>query len=512
MSKFLSLMDAIKFHPFVFQALATFFIFWIIHKWFHKPNGSKKLPPSPPKLPIIGNLHQLMSSLPHHNLHRLSRKYGPLMLVHLGSMPALAVSSMEGARAILKTNDLSFADRPTSWVAKKLFYGPKDVSLSPYGENWRQRKSICVLQLLSNRRVDSFRAIRKEETSLLLKKIEDSSGVLNLSQMFFEFSNGMISRAMSGHKFSEGENGKKFVSLWKDVSSSVGAINIGDFIPWLSWVARVNGFKAKVQRVAKELDEFLELVIQGRMGRTREEKAKDIDLNKYGENFVDILLDIYQSNAYGVSFCKESVKGILMDLLEGGTHTISIAQEWMMSEMLRHPEVLKRLQAEVRGILKDRVDITDHDLEKMTYLKAVIKETLRLHPPIPLPLHKARNDVKLMGYEVSAGTWVAINIFAIGRDPKIWDEPEKFNPDRFLNSSIDFKGQDFELIPFSSGRRGCPGISFAMANIEYTIANLVQKFEWKLAEDGKELDMTERQGLHVGRAVPLLALASKYQF
>ncbi|XP_051123273.1 cytochrome P450 71A8-like isoform X2 [Andrographis paniculata] len=511
MSKFLFLMDAIKFNPFVFQALATFFLFWFIYKWFHKPNGATKLPPLPPTLPIIGNLHQFRS-LPHRDLQRLARKYGPLMHLHLGSVPMLVVSSGEGAKEIMKTNDPSFADRPQTWVAKQLLYGTHDVSMSPYDQKWRQRKSICVLQLLSNKRVQSLHAIREEETSLLLKKIEHSSSALNLSEMFAEFSNAMISRAIFGQKCSEGEKGKRFVSLLKDVSSSVGTIYVGDFIPWLSFFTRVNGFNAKVQRVAKELDEFLEGVIQERMARTQEEKAKDDGMNKYGENFVDILIDIYKNNSYGISISKENVKGILMNMIEGGTYTVSIAQEWMMSEILRHPEVLKRLQAEVRGILKDRVDITDHDLEKMTYLKAVIKETLRLHPPIPLPLHKARNDVKLMGYEVSAGTWVAINIFAIGRDPKIWDEPEKFNPDRFLNSSIDFKGQDFELIPFSSGRRGCPGISFAMANIEYTIANLVQKFEWKLAEDGKELDMTERQGLHVGRAVPLLALASKYQF
>ncbi|XP_051123311.1 cytochrome P450 71A8-like [Andrographis paniculata] len=512
MSKFLFLMDAIKFHPLVFQALSTFILFWFIYKWFHKPNGAKKLPPSPPKLPIIGNLH-LFTSLPHRDLQRLARKYGPLMHLHLGSVPTLVVSSGEGAKEIMKTNDLSFADRPQTWVAKQLLYGPNDVSLSPYGQKWRQRKSICVLQLLSNKRVQSFHSIMEEETSLLLKKIEHSSGALNLSEMFSEFSNGMTSRAMFGKKYSEGEKDKRFISLLKDVSSSVGAINIGDFIPLLSWVARVNGFNAKVQRVAKELDEFLEWVIQERMEKSREEKAKDDDMNKYGENFVEILLDIYQNNSDGISISKESVKGILTNMLEGGTDTISITQEWMMSELLRHPEVLKRLQDEVRGILKDRVDITDRDLEKMAYLKAVTKETLRLHPAIPLPFHMAKNDVKVMGYNVPIGTWVAINIYAIGRDPNIWDEPEKFNPDRFLNSSIDFRGQDFELIPFGLGRRGCPAITFAMVNVEYVIANLVQKFEWKLAEDGEELDMTERPGLHVGRAVPLLALASKkYHF
>lgn len=181
-----------------------------------------------------------------------------------------------------------------------------------------------------------------------------------------------------------------------------------------------------------------------------------------------------------------------------------------MAELLRHPTMMKRLQIEVREIVGEGDDITEDDLEKMHYLKAVIKETLRYHTPIPLLVPRAaREDVKIMGYDVKAGTMVIANAWAIGRDPASWDEPERFNPDRFLKSQVDFKGLDFELIPFGAGRRGCPGIAFAMATNEFVLANLVQKFDWELPDD-QELDMTERPGVAIHRLVPLLALAHQY--
>lgn len=176
-----------------------------------------------------------------------------------------------------------------------------------------------------------------------------------------------------------------------------------------------------------------------------------------------------------------------------------------MTELLRHPTILKKLQTEVREILREKHEIANEDLGRMQYLKAVVKETLRLHPPPPLLARVARDDVTVMGYDVASGTMVLINTWAIGRDPASWDEPEKFHPDRFLNSSVDFRGLDLELIPFGAGRRGCPGITFAMASVELVLANLVHRFEWKLEED---LDITEQPGTTIHRKYPLLAVAT----
>ncbi|XP_075515956.1 cytochrome P450 71A8-like [Primulina tabacum] len=500
-------------HLFIIQS-ALFSLFFIIlsffvgNRWFRKTVGKKwNLPPSPSRLPILGNLH-LLGKLPHRNLQSLAKKHGPLMLLHLGSVPTLVVSSADAAKEIMKTHDLKFADRPDSSVNRRLLYNCKDISVSPYGEYWRQLKSICVLQLLSNKRVQSFHFIREEETGIMVRKIRDSSrGVVNLSGMFVGITNDIVCRSAFGRKYSEGEKGERFLMLLKEFLVVLQGNTVGNFIPWLSWVDWINGFESRMNKVAKEMDYFLEAVIQERL-----KKGQEIISTGAGDNFVDILLGILMNNnTTGVSIDRDSIKAIILDVFVAGTDTTATVLEWAMTELLRHPAVMKKLQDEVRGILKERQQITDDDLEKMHFLKAVIKETLRFHTPIPMLVPRiAREDVEINGYDVMGGTMVMINAWAIGRDPDCWDEPEKFKPERFLNSAIDFKGMDFKLIPFGAGRRGCPGISFAMANNEFVLANIVHKFDWELANGvlGKDLDMRERPGVAVGRATPLLAVAT----
>lgn len=201
-------------------------------------------------------------------------------------------------------------------------------------------------------------------------------------------------------------------------------------------------------------------------------------------------------------------------MVAAATDTTSATMEWAMTELLRHPMVLKKLQAEAREILEHRQGITENELAKMHYLKAVVKETLRLHPPVPVLAREAGEDARVLGYDLAERTIVMISTWAIGRDPASWDEPEKFHPERFLNSSLDFNGQDFELIPFGAGRRGCPGAAFAMSSIENVLANLAHKFEWELAEGTKceDLDTTEQPGVTTHRKYPLFAVPTHSYF
>ena len=167
--KFLSL------HPFFFLSFFLLMISFV--KWFSNPRAThKNLPPSPPKLPILGNLHQL-SNYPYCALLPLSQRYGPLMLLLPGKVPTLVVSSPQAAEEIMKTHDIIFASRPKTIMIKKLFYDSKDVLCAPHGEYWRQMKSICVLHLLNKKRVQSFDTIRREEISILMEKILESSSL-----------------------------------------------------------------------------------------------------------------------------------------------------------------------------------------------------------------------------------------------------------------------------------------------------------------------------------------------
>ncbi|XAR50255.1 hypothetical protein NMG60_11004530 [Bertholletia excelsa] len=415
----------------------------------------------------------------------------------------------------MKTHDLIFINRPESKVNRKLLYNLKDVAAAPYGEFWRQMKSILVLKLLSNKKVQSFRVVREEETTIMVNKIKDScscSMPVNLSHMFVAIANDVVSRAVFGKKVTEGESGRRLKLLLRELLELLGSADVEDFLPRLSWINWFNGRDAKVKRVAKGIDEFLEGMVQDRLelfAGLEAEKCGVVKVNgENREDFVDILLKIYNQKE---TVDRDTVKALILEIFSAGTDTTSTVMEWAMTELLRHPRIMNKLQKQVREIAKGKPHITEDNLEEMHYLKAVIKETLRLHPPTPLLVpREASQDVKIMGYDIQAGTMVIINAWTIGRDPGLWTDPEEFRPERFLNSSIDFKGQDFGLIPFGAGRRGCPGIAFAMALNEIVLANVVLKFDWELpgGAKGEDLDMRECIGLTIKRKVPLLAAAT----
>lgn len=377
-------------------------------------------------------------------------------------------------------------------------------------------KSIYVLQLLSTKRVQSFRAVREEETALMVNRIAESSALdspVNLSEMFVSLTNDVICRAAFGRKYGDGKTGEKFKRVLREFLELLSGFDFGRLSPWLAWVNRVNRIDAKVERVAKEIDEFLEGVVEERLNGfkgERDDGGGEVE-DEGREDFLDILLRVSKDNISGIYIDRESIKALILTVFAAGTDTTSTFLEWAMTELLRHPRVMKKVKNEVRQILNGKNDITEGDLGKMHYLRAVIKETLRFHPPIPLLVpREAREDVKVMGYDVAAGTMVIINAWAIGRDSSSWEEPEVFRPERFLNSGVDFKGHDFQLIPFGAGRRGCPGISFAMATNEVVLANLVHKFDWELpgGTKGEDLDISESPGVAIRRRIPLLALAT----
>nr|XP_017218301.1 PREDICTED: cytochrome P450 71A26-like [Daucus carota subsp. sativus] len=495
-------------HPFVLSLISLALAILLVKRLFAASVSRQKLPPSPSKLPVIGHLHKL-GKYPHLSLQRLSRKHGPLMLLRLGSVPTLIVSSAEAAQEVMKTHDLAFADRPRSKINEKLFYNFKDVASAPYGEYWRHMRSLCVIQLLSNKRVHDTRRVRENETALLVKKIVDSSpSVVDLSDLLMAYTNDIVSMSAFGQKFSEGESGRQLRRLMKEFVSVLGGFDIGTYIPRLAWFSSLLGLYNKADAVAKEFDEFLERIVDEHVNSSKGENVES------SEDFVDVLLEIYKDQSItGFSVDRESIKAIVLDVLIGGTDTTYTVLEWAMAELLRHPEVMKKVQNELRLIGRNRSAILAQDDEKMPYLKAVIKETLRMHPPIPLLIpREARNDVNVMGYDIEAGTMVLISAHAIGREPALWDEPDEFRPERFLDSGIDYRGHDFQLIPFGAGRRSCPGISFAMVTNELVLANLLHKFDWELANGtkGEDLDMTETTGIATHKKEPLLAIAIPY--
>jgi cytochrome P450 len=173
-----------------------------------------------------------------------------------------------------------------------------------------------------------------------------------------------------------------------------------------------------------------------------------------------------------------------------------------MSELVRNPRVMQKAQAEVRDHLQGKPTVTEDDLADLKYIKLVIKETLRMHPVVPLLLpRECRESCKVMGYDIPKGTTVFVNVWAISRDPKHWEDAETFRPERFEAATVDFRGADFEFTPFGAGRRMCPGMAFAQASMELVLAALLYHFDWDLpgGQLPSEVDMTEEMGITIRR-------------
>lgn len=202
-----------------------------------------------------------------------------------------------------------------------------------------------------------------------------------------------------------------------------------------------------------------------------------------------------------------------LDLFIGGTGRTSTTLTWAMSELIKKPTLMKKAQDEVRGVIGKKIKVDEDDINQMKYLRCIIKETLRLHPPVPLLIPRENfTSTKIKGYDIPSNTTVFVNAWAIQRDLEFWNEPEEFRPERFVDNPIEYMGKDYEFIPFGSGRRGCPGISIGVSVVELVLANLLFWFDWGLpdGEDYEKLDMTENFGMVVSKKIPLRVSAMSH--
>ncbi|XP_072991440.1 indole-2-monooxygenase-like [Typha latifolia] len=468
-----------------------------------------KLPPSPPKLPIIGNLHQV-GGLPHRSLYALSKKHGPLMLLHLGKTPTLVVSSPEMAQAVMRTHDLVFASRPPSEGINILLYGMKDVAFAPYSEHWRQEKKFCTMHLLSAKKVQSFKHVREEEVSFAIAKIykaQESSEPINLSQVLNAFANDIICRVVSGKFSREGGRNILFRELIEKSNQIVEVLQLVDYFPSLAWVDFFLGFSSKARKIAKKWNDVYEDVIKEHSMKRVKDSKQDSD------DFVDVLLSLEDDLQMEYGLTNDHFKALLGDIFFAGTDTSYITLEWAMTELVKNPVAMKKLQEEVRSTANRKEMVKEEDLVKMSYLKAVVKEVLRLHPAVPLLLpRESMEDCQIKEYQIPKRTRVVINAWAIHRDSKFWEAAEEFHPERFIGSSVDYKGNDFQFIPFGAGRRICPGISFALSTVELMLANLVYSFDWELPRGvvREKMDTTETAGVTVHMKKNLYLVPKSY--
>jgi len=470
-----------------------------------------QLPPSPPALPILGHLH-LVGSLPHVSLRSLARKHGhDLMLLRLGAMPVVVVSSPSAAQAVLRTHDLVFASRPHSLVAEILLYGPSDVGFVPHGEYWRQARKLVTTHLLTVKKVQSLRHAREEEVSTVMAKIGEAAGAgaaVDVGDLLGSFANDLACRAVMGKSSSRNEGRRKlFRQLVVDTSPLLGGFHVEEFFPFLARFGVLSRLvRAKSEILRRRWDELLDRLIDDH--ESKDESMAAASDPKDEDNFINVLLSVRQE--YGLT--RERIKAILLDVFFGGIDTAATVLENTMVDLMKKTRVMKKLQAEVRSIVpKGQEIVSEADLNGMAYLRAVIKESLRLRNVTPLLApHFSMASCSVDGVVVPAGVRVLINVWAIARDPCFWEDAEEFVPERFLDggsaADVGFKGNDFQFLPFSAGRRQCPGMNFGIAAMEIMLANLVHCFDWEMpaGKEARDIDMSEEFGLVMHRKEKLL--------
>ncbi|WOG90982.1 hypothetical protein DCAR_0310230 [Daucus carota subsp. sativus] len=485
-----------------------------------KTRNTSSLPPSPPRIPIIGHLH-LLAPIPHQALHKLSTRYGPLIHLFLGSKPCIVASSPEMATEILKTHEASWLDRPKTEAVDYLTYGSQDFAFATYGPYWKFVKKLCMSELLSGRTLDLLQPIRRHEiesmVNAMMKKARAGEAA-DVRVELIRLANNTFSSLFMGKRWSENEDEAEEVhKLIQEITELAGKFNFSDYI-WFCKNLDLQGIRKRVVDVRGRFDNMMERIIEDRVDLRRTRKQNGIG-GHLEKNLLDILLDISEDESREIKLSRENIKAFTLDLFFAGSETSATATEWALAELINHPDIMKEARQEIDTVVGKNRLVEESDIINLPYLQSIVKETLRLHPPGPLIEREASEDCTIANYQIPAKTRLFVNVWALGRDSDYWENAPEFIPERFFLSSedkrngksqLDVRGQHFQVLPFGSGRRGCPGISLALRSVQTTLAVLIQCFEWEVRGEGQNggstVNMEEGTGLTISRARPLVCV------
>ncbi|XP_062194884.1 cytochrome P450 99A2-like [Phragmites australis] len=468
------------------------------------PSSKKRRPPGPWNLPLVGSLLHFFKSHPQVALRDLANKYGPVMFLRMGQIDTVVISSPAAAQEVLQEKDIIFASRPSLLSSEIFCYGNLDVGFAPYGAYWRTLRKLCTVELLSAKMVRQLAPVRDNETLSLVRKIQaagQGGEPVNIARLLMSCSNAITAKAAFGQVCS-GELQEQFLSAI-DVGLKIsGGFSFGDLFPSLRFIDVVTGVRRRLWRARWQLDAvFDQIIAQCEAQR--------------GDDLVSVLLRIRDEGELEFPIGTTNIKAIILDMFTGGTETTSSAAEWVMSELMRNPEVMAKAQAEVRRVF-DNKSPQDHEgqMDELCYIRMVIKESMRLNPVVPLLVpHLCRETCDVGGFEVTEGTRVMVNAWAMARSPEYWHDAEKFRPERFEDGTIDYKGSRFEYLPFGTGRRRCPGDTFGLAVLELIVARLLYYFDWSLPGGMRpdEINMDMFIGATTRRKNQLHLVASPYK-
>ncbi|PWA69311.1 cytochrome P450 [Artemisia annua] len=494
-------------YPTFFLVLSFFLTF--IYAFTISRSRNSRLPPGPYPLPIIGNLLKL-SNKPHRSLATLSKHYGPIMSLKLGSRTTIVVSSPDMAKEFFHTHDQAFSSRTVPHIARWMDHHKYSIGWLPAGDQWRKLRRITKEYIFSGQCLDRSEQLRTQKVQELVDHISQccaSEKAVNIGAAMFTTSLNILSNIMFSKDFSQSfsMSSEEFKDAMWGIMEIGGKPNLVDFFPILKFLDP-QGLERQGNIYGKKIFTIFDEIIDQRFQRI----ATSSTLPTINDA-LDLMINLQLKDES--EFNRKDIRHLLLDLFVAGTDTTSTTLEWAMVELIRNPEKIKMARLEIIRLMQSKENLVqENDIPQLPYLQAIIKETLRLHPPAPFLIpHQAIHDVEVRGFLVPKDSQILCNVWAIGRDPKIWSDPETFMPERFLGVDIDYRGQDFELIPFGAGRRMCPGFNMAHRMLPIILSSVIHKFDWKLQENMRveDMDMDEKFGLTCPRNEPLLVVPIK---
>ncbi|XP_062030528.1 labd-13Z-ene-9,15,16-triol synthase, chloroplastic-like [Rosa rugosa] len=496
----------------IFAIIMTTVSFWFLQTWNKHSRNSKPapLPPGPHGVPLLGYL-PFLGTNHHHQFTDLSRVYGPIYRIQLGTKLVIVVSSPSLVKEVVRDQDTIFFYRNVKVAQRILSYGGSDIVFGTHGPEWRKMRKMLASQMLSKTNLDDCYALRKQEVVKSIRHVYNEKigtpidfGQFVMSTTSNTFSCMLWGGTLQGEKASD--VGSEFRKVVMEMIWLLQKPNVSDFFPVLARFD-IQGIRSRAKKLQSVTENMFDSIIETQMNK---DKNEGVPKKHEGKGFLQFLLENNINQDSATSLTMKQVKALLTDIVVAGNDTTAGIIEWAMSELIQHPDELRKVQEELTKIVGINNLVEEFHLPKLHYLDAVIKETFRLHPVLPLLAPRCSSQsTTIGGYYIPKGSIVFLNAWAIHRDSSVWDDPLEFRPWRFLNTdtsnSFGYQGNNFHYLPFGSGRRICPGIPLAKRILVYVLASFLHSFEWTLPNDAT-VDLSDKFGIVTKKKAPLIVV------
>ncbi|CAM0908374.1 unnamed protein product [Alopecurus aequalis] len=475
-------------------AMATLLVLVVLPIIWHQYERRRRLPPGPATLPIVGNMHQMVWNKPavFRWIHRLLAQMNTdIICLRLGETHVVVVKCPMIAREVLRKNDEVLASRPTTFASGAFSFGYKGSIFSPYGEQWKKMRQVLTSEILASSMDKKLHHLRKEEYNHLVRYVNSMARpnhLVDVRHVAQHFCCNITRRLVFGKRYfrddipasstsGPGHDEVAHVAALFTALNHLYSFCASDYFPALVGLD-LEGHEMVSRNVMRVVNQLHDPIIEERI-RERSTTLEKGGEKKEASDLLDVL--VYLEDADGQPLLSvQEIRAQTMEMMVAAVDNPSNAVEWALAEMMNKPQLMQEAVHELDTVVgKDRL-VEESDIPRLNYLKSCIREAFRLHPYHALNLpHVAIEETTVAGYTIPKGSHVVLSRLGLGRNPKIWNEPLEFRPERHLNTTnVLLTEPGLGFISFSSGRRGCPGISLGTSITMMLFARMLQGFTW----------------------------------